>query len=390
MGRGPGVRAASESSIQIDFKFAGLRCREKLSLPPTPANLKYAGRLKARIEHEIALGQFDYARHFPTSPRAKLLARERGSVYTVREILGSWLGRVEKELQPETYHDYSEYVRLTWLPKFGALQVSQLSLPMVQDWVADQVVSRKRILNLLTPLRQALRQAVSDGILAVDPLGKLQVKRPDQITEDLIDPFTPAEIAAIVARLEPQTGNAATFWAWTGVREGELLALTWADVDLERSTVRIAKAMRGARTKAPKTRQGLRTVRLLAPALEALKRQQAHTRLMGKQVFLNPSWRPQVGARWAQPKAGPWTEKRMRMAWEAACVAAGVRYRPPKQLRHTFASWTLSAGESPIWVAKMMGHADASITQRVYARFVPEVFADAGARTMAAIKGRSA
>ena len=54
MGRGPGVRATSASSIQIDFRYKGKRCRERISLPPTPANLKYAKRLKAAIEHEIA------------------------------------------------------------------------------------------------------------------------------------------------------------------------------------------------------------------------------------------------------------------------------------------------------------------------------------------------
>lgn len=50
MGRGSGVRATSASSIQIDFKYLGVRCREKLRLEPNPRNLKYAARLKATIE----------------------------------------------------------------------------------------------------------------------------------------------------------------------------------------------------------------------------------------------------------------------------------------------------------------------------------------------------
>jgi len=387
MGGRTGVSAASASSIQIDFRYGGARCREKLNLPPTKPNLKYAARLKATILHEIALGTFDYAKHFPNSPRAKVLARQRGSVYKVREILGAWLDRVEKTLQPETYADYSEFIRRTWLPLYGDRAADQLPLSVINDWIAAQAMSKKRILNLLTPLRQAFRQAVEDKILSVDPLAKLHVKRPDQVTEDRIDPFTPTELAAITEQLAPQVANAVMFWAWSGVREGELLALTWPDVDLDRCTVRIAKAMRGTRTKAPKTRQGVRTIKLLAPAHDALKRQQAHTRLMGKNVFQNPSWRPQEGSRWHEPKPGPWTEKSLRNAWDAACVAAGVRYRPPKQLRHTFASWTLSAGESPIWVSKVMGHSDPSITQRVYARFIPDVFPDAGARTLAAVRG---
>lgn len=389
MGRGPGVRAASATSILIDFRYAGIRCREKIALAPTPANLKWAARKKAAIEHEIALGTFDYGAHFPQSHKAKQLARDKASIYTVREILGAWLDSVEKTLQPETYADYSEYVRRTWMPMWGDLPADQLTLPVVQTWIAEQTVSKKRLLNLLTPLRQSFRHAVKDRILDADPLAGLKVQRPDGIKEDIVDPFTPAEVEAIAGKLAEVVANAVTFWAWTGMREGELLALTWADIDLERGVAHVGKAIRNGRTKAPKTRQGVRTVRLLQPALDALKRQMAHTRLMGKAVFLNPQKRPREGSRWAEPAPGPWTEKALRLAWEAGCKSAEVRYRPPRQLRHTFASWTLSAGESPIWVAKMMGHADPSITQRVYARFIADVFPDAGSRTLAAIKARS-
>ena len=126
---------------------------------------------------------------------------------------------------------------------------------------------------------------------------------------------------------------------------------------------------------------------LVAPALDALKRQQAHTRLMGRQVFLNPTTRPRAGGRWKVPVPGRWTEKKLREAWTAGCAAAGVRYRPPRQLRHTFASWTLSAGEPLMWVSKVMGHSDPAMTSRVYARFVPDTFPDAGRRTMDAVKG---
>lgn len=385
MGRGPGVRAASATSCQIDFRFGGERCREKLAIPPTPANLRYAKRLKATIEHEIAIGTFDYARHFPHSPRAKRLARVRSSAYTWRELFGLWEERGERALQPETFADYQESVRHVWMPLLGAVPADQPIMGKVIDWISDQPTTRKRILNVLTPLRHTIRAALAERILSEDPLSGLKVQRPARLKAEDIDPFSPAEVAAVVAHLAEQTANLCQFWAWTGMREGELLALTWPDIDLERGVARVTKAVRGHRVKAPKTANGVRTVRLLQPAAEALRRQMVHTRLVGKTVFQNPLWRPQAGSRWHEPQPGPWTEKRLRMAWEAACAAAGVRYRPPRQLRHTFASWTLSAGESPIWVAKMMGHESPAITQRVYARFIPEVIPDAGARTVALI-----
>jgi hypothetical protein len=50
-----------------------------------------------------------------------------------------------------------------------------------------------------------------------------------------------------------------------------------------------------------------------------------------------------------------------------------VRYRRPYQIRHTFGSSELSAGEPPLKVAVLMGHKDWTMLQRHYARWIPEV-----------------
>jgi hypothetical protein len=58
------------NSIRLAFTYQGRRCRETLKIPPTPANIKYAERLRQTILHEIEVGRFDYTKHFPNSPRA--------------------------------------------------------------------------------------------------------------------------------------------------------------------------------------------------------------------------------------------------------------------------------------------------------------------------------
>ncbi|WP_223458252.1 MULTISPECIES: Arm DNA-binding domain-containing protein [unclassified Pseudomonas] len=76
MGRdGGGVRAASASSIEITFQYQGVRCRERVALKPTTANLKKAEQHKAAIEYSIANGTFDYAATFPKSKRAGAFRR---------------------------------------------------------------------------------------------------------------------------------------------------------------------------------------------------------------------------------------------------------------------------------------------------------------------------
>lgn len=393
MGRGSGARAASASSISISFEYRGVRCREKIRLAPNEANLKFVRNLKARIEHEIAVGTFDYAQHFPKSRRAREFAKNPAQLVTVGELLTKWLAHVRPQLDLDTYADYAEYVENTWRPLLGKDRLSDLTLDRIYtDWMDKKLCGRKRILNLLTPLRQATRYAIELKLFTVDPLADIQVQRPAEIEdEEDIDPFSAAEIEAILPHLEPEVANMVEFWVWSGPREGEVIALTWPDIDFDRGTAKISRAARGDRRKAPKTRAGRRVVKLLPPALEALKRQKAYTRLLHKEVFMDPGTRPRGNDKAEHRPPQVWrNDKQIRVRWEAACAAAGVRYRPPKQLRHTYATWMLMAREDPLWVSRQMGHRDVSITLKVYVKYIPSMNPDAGMgawRAITAAKG---
>jgi integrase len=119
-----------------------------------------------------------------------------------------------------------------------------------------------------------------------------------------------------------------------------------------------------------KTIAGRREVKLLSPALDALKAQKAFTFLKGAEVFQNPN----TGERWTG-------DKTIRQGmWAPTLRKVGVRYRKPYQTRHTFAFMALMAGESPMWVAKQMGHTDWSLTAKRYARWIPSNMPDAGSK----------
>jgi integrase len=123
-----------------------------------------------------------------------------------------------------------------------------------------------------------------------------------------------------------------------------------------------------------KTEAGSREVKLLLPALDALKAQKAHTFLKGAEVFQ----RPRTTDRWTGDKAI------RESMWSPALKRAGVRYRKPYQTRHTYASLMLMAGENPLWVAKQMGHTDAALTLKRYARWITSDMPDAGNKAVAA------
>lgn len=369
MGRGPGIRAAGDSAIQIDFKYRGVRCRERIRLEPNKANLKFAANLKARIEHEIATGVFDYSKHFPDSRRIKLFSPTADST-PLLVALERYIDGRRGSLEPETIADYLKCAK-AFAKDFPNDTLASLTKPRLREWLANKDRTRKRLLNLLTPLRGALAQAVDDGILQEDPLQGFKIGRRVEQPREVIDPLTPEELKTLASS---QHADIWIFWAWTGLRTAELIGLGWDDVAGDLGSFRVWRSVRGGREKRTKTTSGIRTVPILEPARRVLRRLE---RRGGQLVFPNPV-----------TGQGFHGDRQVRRLFHRDCEAVGVRRRSgPYSLRHTFASMALSAGEPLGWVSSVMGHHDSSITLKVYAKWVPGVMPNAGQRMLRQVEG---
>lgn len=372
MGRKGGVRAASGSSIEIDFYYRGVRCRERIRLAPTPRNLRYAENLKGQIENEIATGTFNYAEHFPNSSRAQELSSAPGDAIYLRDYLETWLAQEKQNTKASTWEGYRKIVEGRLIPAFGDHRLSEFKRKHIKHWVDQQTASRKTIGNILSPLRIALDDAVDSELIEHNPLAGWKLRRRDdrRRKSDDVDPFTTEEREAILAALEGQGRNLVQFAFWTGLRTSELVALEWRDIDFLRGFVRVSRALTQHSDEAEdtKTEAGEREVKLLGPALEALTAQKPFTYLAGNEVFQNP----RTGERWAgdQPIR--------KTLWQHALKRAGVRYRRPYQTRHTYASMMLMAGEHVMWVSAQLGHKDWAFTARTYSRFMPDDMPEAG------------
>lgn len=371
MGRGPGVRATGAKSIQIDFRYQGIRCRERLRLAPTAANLKYAARLKATIEHEIAIGTFDYARHFPESRRGKLLRHGPGGTLTT--ALRAYVDSLAQSVEPETLRDYGRDAEIVarWFDKDRTL--GSLTRKDIRQAIGKLALSRQRIANILRPLRGALEQALEDEAISENPLHGFKIKRAGAAAKQEVDPFTPDEVAALG---DTELGNLWIFWAWTGLRSGEVIGLRWGDVGPQRDRLRVRRAVRLGREKRPKTASGDREIVLLPAAGAALRAIPVGT--MAEPIFNNP----RTGGDWHEAKA-------LNREFARACRKAKVRRRYVYQLRHTFATWALSAGENPAWIAKQMGHTNTAMLYRHYGKWMPQLDKTAGSKMVGAVESKA-
>ncbi len=372
-----GVRPRSDKGIEIDFRYRGERCRETFKLAPTAANLKRVSQHRAAILDAIAHGTFDYAVTFPESnSRHKFAENPKASGMLVEDYLDNWITTKQKQLKSSTFAGYKKVVTMLNKTDIGRVELTELRRAHVKAWCVKQECSNKWLANVQSVLRSALQDALDDDLLEVNPLYGWKYENAEALrTKDDVDPFLPEEREAILnACRDAQHRNMFEFAFWTGLRTSELVALTWGDIDWLRGEARINKARTQESTEAEttKTRKGIRDVKLLAPAMAALKRQKEITFLQGGEIFRDP----RTGDPWSgdEPiRQGP---------WKTALKRAGVRYRRPYQTRHTYASMMLTAGEPLAWVAQQMGHADLSMIARIYGRWIKSAMPDVGGKAV--------
>lgn len=191
---------------------------------------------------------------------------------------------------------------------------------------------------------------------------------------------------AYIRDVRPLSCLAATLIALaSGARRGEVLALTWQDIDLERGTLRINKTItEDMEIKEPKTKAGIRAIALDAGTIEALRDWKTLQReimaLLGRiQSGSTPVCINSLGSNLEPHNFSHW--------WKTFRTKAGFGGLKFHELRHTQATVLLSKGTDVKTVSARLGHSSASITLDMYAHSMPEIDREA-ASTIAEVFAR--
>lgn len=358
-------KGASSESIRIKFMYKGMECRESLKLAHTKANINYAIRLRGEILNAIEKNSFVYADYFPDSKNAAKFGAIPSKV-TIGELLRAHLKIAKRTLSPSTYRGYEQVCESHLFKQWDKTLLTDLTPPVLRSWVATLECKMKTAQNILTPLRNVLELAVNDDLIEYNPLERVKIKkimpREAQKKDYEVDPFSMAEIKAILAACDGQERNFFQFAFATGMRTSELIALEWGSIDWVNCKTSVDRVrVEGVTKDDAKTVSGLRQIDMRKGAFEALKAQKEHTALAGGLVFHDPRY-----------KEGWAGDQPIKKRWMIILRKAGVRYRNPYQTRHTFASTLLSSGENPLYVAKQMGHRDTEMVTRNYGRWIEQ------------------
>jgi integrase len=269
--------------------------------------------------------------------------------------------------KPATIEATRSAVRVHLAPYFGGKSIDRIEARQVEQFIAAELrsgLAPKSVRNYLGVLGSIFELALKRGWASDNPVKRAE--RPDIAPCNEIRFLDLEELEALLRAVPDDTlgsieGTLYLTAAMTGLRQGELFALRWLDVDWLAGKVRVRRTWARGAYGTPKSRRGTRAVPLadrVAAELEALSRRTAFSH-DDDLVFAHPET--------GRPLDSSYTRKRFKAALGQAKVR-DVRFH---DLRHTFATRMAAAGTDQSTLQEWMGHAHAATTE-IYKHYMPD------------------
>jgi integrase len=329
---------------------------------------------------------------------------------TFGEWLDIWLEQYAKPtIRLTTYDSYVYQIRFHIKPGLGDIVLKELQPAQIQKYYNEKLTqkimdrrkektiklqeqrekkdpSKKRVEKTISPatirrmhiiINGALEQALKEGKIVRNPA---KATRPPKVEKKEARYLSPEELKDFLATIEDDRWYPAIITALnTGVRLGELVALKWDNVDLEKGVIYIKEAVSWIRegtgwtliTHPPKSKKGVRRIPLPAPAITVLKelktRQDTEKSLFGEdyldkeQIFIF-TWQD---GRLVDPF---YLSKHFAKLVKKHGLSLNFH-----GLRHSYATALLEAGEHPKVVQELLGDSTISVVLDTYSHVLPRL-----------------
>lgn len=288
---------------------------------------------------------------------------------TVAEVGGRYVDHLEGVLErkPTTVGDYRSMMNKHLGPYFGERPIEKVDAKRIASFIAAKKregLATKTITNLLTFLHGLFAFALKRGWIAANPVAVVDRPRVPDADPDIR--FLGLEEVEALLRAVPDDHFFSTdqtlylVAAMTGLRQGELVALRWADVDWGAGRIRVRRNYTREAFGTPKSKRSSRSVPMTDRVAGALERHFKRSAYQGDQDLV-----------FAHPHSGhPLDASKLRRRYKAALRAAGLRAVRFHDLRHTFGTHCAGAGVPLRTLQEWMGHRDFKTTL-IYADYAP-------------------
>lgn len=247
--------------------------------------------------------------------------------------------------------------------------INEIKPLILEDWQNKLLLNYKAssVTKYRSILYSILEKAFINDVIKFNPMSKVKspltikskFKKLNDVEDEEIYPFNKDEIINI---LNSVTGNLYYFiviMLYTGMRPGEIISLTWKDIDFDKKRIAVDKTTVNGKVGNVKTQSSVRYVDII-PILEYELKNLYKDSPNNEYLLLSSHNKPF------------YSHDIIAKRFRELLINISIKERKLYNLRHTFASTMITQGQNILWVSRMLGHKDVSITLKVYARFIKE------------------
>ncbi len=255
--------------------------------------------------------------------------------------------------------NYNNHIK-NWFKDYDIRDIKPIDIKIWQNSLLEKGLEINSIKSIRNTLTSILYTALENDIINSSPSRKVKLpKRPDEVEEEQILPFSLTEIKSILSASTGQMQNMFQLLFFTGMRTGECLGLKWGDINFKSNTIHIQRAIKDYEIVPTKTKTK-RIIDLLPLAKEALLNQKGKSFHLDSFIFIN------------EKKTFFGDAKTPTRYFKRILKFCGIDDRKLYQCRHSFASMMISNGEDILWVSHMLGHKNLETTMKYYAKYIQD------------------
>lgn len=287
---------------------------------------------------------------------------------TLQEYIAHWQETYDRhQSRPTTYAAHNYVFKNHILPGLGDISLSELTSEMVGEFLEERRrfgnhrrsgfgLGEETMRHIHRLLQQCLDQAMRDGLIGDNPARAFHYSKPKKVNADVLTPLEMEDYLDAAERL----GHLPMFMLalTTGLRQGELIALKWSDLDIEKRTLTIAEKRAVERRELVEYGSQTRSIRLTPEVVDLL--------------IMEHSKHPSSPLMFMHPATlKPYSPQMVRRMHNEIIEEAGIDHIRYVDLRHTCAILALKNGMDTKELARILGHYRPTITRQNYEPYLP-------------------
>lgn len=322
------------------------------------------------------------------------------SKVTVKEWSETWLTNYLGNVKPSTALLYRQQAEMYIIPRLGSLKLEALTSDQIQKFYNElfrskedggKGLSAKTVKNVHGVFHKALEQAKKNRILRFNPSDACELPR---IYRQEIKPLNREQAAAFLREIQGHTHEYLFQIAlFTGMRQGELLGLSWESVDMDHGTLTVKRQLCREKKKGGKyyfspPKNNKSRVLTLAPSVVRLFRWQK-LKQNGDRLKAGEAWE-ETGLVFTNPTGGCLSYRTVYDCFKRVLNKLDLPEVRFHDLRHTYAVFALQSGDDIKTVQENLGHATAAFTLDIYGHVLDEMKQASASRMETLIQGFAA